>query len=311
MGAAMLPSNVRRTSSAPARRLALLMAAILATSGAAAAAPSPYYTVKRGEYLSLIAARHKTTVSHLVKLNGLKSTVLRVGQRIWLVEKPQSVVLEQRKVLGVPVKVVRVDLNNPQVSVRPLFAPGGIGQGASIDRLASGSSALAIINGGYFHPKTFIPTGDLVLHGKQVFSGRVRTALAITPDNLVSIRAAKMNSLVSWRGYQTVIANGPYILRGGKVAAYPQAEGYRDPAVWGRASRSAIGVTSQRKLFLLSTRAPLTLSELAKVMRALGAREAITLDGGSSVGMAWKGKVLIRPARRIAYGVAVYATQAR
>jgi exopolysaccharide biosynthesis protein len=41
-------------------------------------------------------------------------------------------------------------------------------------------------------------------------------------------------------------------------------------------------------------------------MRALNAKEAIALDGGSSVGMAWKGKVLIHPKRRIAFSIAVY-----
>jgi LysM repeat protein len=285
-----------------------ILGAFAWTSGATAApAKLPYYTVKRGEYLSLIARKHNTTVGHLIRLNNLKSTVIHTGQRIWLNQKPQSIALESRKVLGVNVKVVRVDLNDPDVFVTPLLAVGGIGKGAKLDAMVAGSSAVAVINGGYFHPKTYYPTGDLVVRGKQVFSGKVRTALTITSDHQVGIRAAKMNSLVSWRGFETVIANGPYVLRGGKVTAYPQAEGYRDAAVWGRAARSAIGVSSQRKLFLMSTRSKLTLSELAKVMRALGARDAITLDGGSSVGMAWKGDVLIRPGRKIAYGIAVYA----
>jgi exopolysaccharide biosynthesis protein len=197
------------------------------------------------------------------------------------------------------------------VFVTPLLPARGLGRGARFEALVAGSSAAAVVNGGYFHPTSFIPTGDLVVRGKQVFSGKVRTAVAISPDNRVLVRAAAMNSFVSWRGFETVIANGPYILRKGRVAAYPWAEGYRDSAVWSRAPRSAVGIVNDRKIFFMSTREKLTLSELAKVMRRLGAREAITLDGGSSVGFAWKGKVLIRPARKLSYGIAVYARYPR
>lgn len=49
-------------------------------------APAPakqYYTVKRGDSLSVIAQRHKTTTAALVKLNGIKNpNLIRVGQRL-------------------------------------------------------------------------------------------------------------------------------------------------------------------------------------------------------------------------------------
>lgn len=41
-----------------------------------------YYTVKKGDNLSRIAARTHTTVNNLIKLNRLKSTVVRPGQRL-------------------------------------------------------------------------------------------------------------------------------------------------------------------------------------------------------------------------------------
>ena len=302
MASTMISFRKARTAAAIA-----LAAALAGGALAAPALPKPeLVTVKRGEHLTLLARRHGTTVPKLVALNNLKTTVLRVGQTIRLRPAPRSIVLERRKVLGVPVSVVRVDLNDRGILVTPRLPARGIGFGAKLDVLANGSSAIAMINGGYFHPTSFHPAGDLVVRGQLVSTGKVRTALTITPDNRAVIRPAPMNSPVSWRGYDTVVANGPYILRRGQVAVYPQAEGYKDPAIWSRAARSAVGVVSERKIFLVSTTAKLTLSELAKVMRALGARDGITLDGGSSVGMAWKGKVLIRPARRLAYSIAVY-----
>ena len=41
-----------------------------------------YYTVRRGDTLYGIARRHETTVSAISQLNNLRSTTLRVGQRL-------------------------------------------------------------------------------------------------------------------------------------------------------------------------------------------------------------------------------------
>ena len=41
-----------------------------------------YHTVKKGEYLSLIAKKYGTTPQKLMKLNNLKSDVIRVGQKL-------------------------------------------------------------------------------------------------------------------------------------------------------------------------------------------------------------------------------------
>lgn len=55
------------------------------TKPAAKSAPKPantYYTVRKGDNLSTIATRHKTTVANLKKLNNLKSDKIQVGQRL-------------------------------------------------------------------------------------------------------------------------------------------------------------------------------------------------------------------------------------
>ena len=40
------------------------------------------YTVKRGDTLSVIANRYRTTVSKIQRANGLRSTVIRIGQSL-------------------------------------------------------------------------------------------------------------------------------------------------------------------------------------------------------------------------------------
>lgn len=219
-----------------------------------------------------------------------------------------SVTLEARTVLGYHVKIVRVNLENPKIRVKAILPKHN--KGANFDAMVAGSKAVAMINGGYFNTATFAPAGDLVINGRYVARGKLRTALGITPDNRaylwVKPESLSRASRLDWSGFETLISSGPYILRRGLVQVTPKSEGYKDPAVWGSAARSAVGISSERKLFFVSTREKLNLWQLSKIMKALKAKEAIALDGGSSVGMAWKGKVLIHPKRRIAFSIAVY-----
>ncbi len=219
-----------------------------------------------------------------------------------------SVTLEARTVLGYHVKIVRVNLENPNIRVKAILPKHN--KGANFDAMVAGSKAVAMINGGYFNTATFAPAGDLVINGRYVARGKLRTALGITPDNRaylwVKPESLSRTSRLDWSGFETLISSGPYILRRGLVQVTPKSEGYKDPAVWGSAARSAVGISSERKLFFVSTREKLNLWQLSKIMKALKAKEAIALDGGSSVGMAWKGKVLIHPKRRIAFSIAVY-----
>ncbi len=219
-----------------------------------------------------------------------------------------SVTLEAKTVLGFHVKIVRVNLENPNIRVKAILPKHN--KGANFDAMVAGSKAVAMINGGYFNTATFAPAGDLVINGRYVARGKLRTALGITPDNRaylwVKPESLSRASRLDWSGFETLISSGPYILRRGLVQVSPKGEGFKDAAVWGRASRSAVGISSERKLFFVSTREKLNLWQLAKIMKVLNAKEAIALDGGSSVGMAWKGKVLIHPKRRIAFSIAVY-----
>ncbi len=219
-----------------------------------------------------------------------------------------SVRLEAKTVLGFHVKIIRVNLLSPNIRVKAILPKHN--KGANFDAMVAGSKAIAMLNGGYFNTKSFAPAGDLVINGRYVARGKLRTALAITPDNRAYVwvkpQQPSRSSRLNWSGFETLISSGPYILRRGLVQVTPKGEGYKDAAVWGRAARSAVGLSSERKLFFVSTREKLNLWELSKIMRALKARDAIALDGGSSVGLAWKGKVLIHPKRKIAFSIAIY-----
>jgi uncharacterized protein YigE (DUF2233 family) len=215
-----------------------------------------------------------------------------------------SVRLQSKTVLGVSVKIVYVNLQNPKVRVLPVLPQNAFKRGAQFDALVSGSSAVAVLNAGHFHPRTFSPVGDLIYNGRYLAQGRLRTGLAITKENTVQLwlKPYAPNA----KGLETLIGSGPLLVHNNRINPVPKAEGYTDPAIWSEAARTAVGIVSAKKLVFVSTRERLSLRALARVVRALGARDAIALDGGSSVGFAWRGKVLIHPKRKIAFGVGVY-----
>src|SRR5579862_4602312 len=73
-----------------------------------------------------------------------------------------------------------------------------------------------------------------------------------------------------------------------------------------RNGRVAVGVTANNKLIFVATRKPVYLSALARAMKDLGVRNAINLDGGSSIGVYYRGDMIIRPGRRLTNLILVY-----
>jgi hypothetical protein len=120
----------------------------------------------------------------------------------------------------------------------------------------------------------------------------------------------------------TVVGGGPRILRAGRVAVAARAEGFAPvPSffrafVAGRQPRTLAGVRADGMLLLVTVdgRAPgwsagMTLPESARLMRSLGARDALNLDGGGSSTMTVRGEVVNRPSdhveRRVSDGLFV------
>ncbi len=217
----------------------------------------------------------------------------------------KSVVLEHRKVGGVPVQVVTVDMNNPYVRVS-VATSERIGRAESVWHLLARSRPTAAITGTYFGSNTKIPVGDIVIEGERVHFGGVGTALCITYDNRVRFVRPPLNRQVSWGDYYTVLGAGPRLLVNGKMSLYPRGEGFRDRRVYARTARTAVGVTKHNKLLLVASRHPMSLRQLARVMKGLGAKEAIALDGGSSTCLYYRGELRIPPRRPLTNLLVVY-----
>ncbi len=281
-----------------------------------------YATVRPGQTPSSFAARFGTTPARIRQLNGLNTGQAIVPGKRLLVPRTmalpvppnparRAISFRRVTVRGATVQVVRVDLRHRDVLVAPVL-PGqsDFDRGATVSALTRISGAQAVVNGSYFHPRSYAPAGDIVKGGRLLTWGRLPVALAITPDNrAVIVGGASMGAGratdSSWDGMETVVSSGPLIVSGGAVqTSYSRV--FHDPAVFGRAARSAIGLLSSRDLILVSTHDRLSVGEMARVMVSLGARDALLLDGGSSAGISYKGQTMLNSVRKVSYGIGVF-----
>ncbi|GGR59416.1 hypothetical protein GCM10008959_21400 [Deinococcus seoulensis] len=282
-----------------------------------------YVRVTATDTAAVLAARYRLSVDELRRLNGLNTARLIVPGRKMLVPSRVPVPIPPRPInkavtfkrltpLNVPVEIANVDLRHRNTLIAPVLASSRVafGTGARVSQLARSSGAKVVINGSYFHTQTYAPAGDIVMQGRLLTWGRIPMALAITPDNRASIRVSSTPVLgrpldSSWAGMETVIATGPRILSGGQVnTRYSNA--FHDPALFGRAARSAVGLIGNRDLVLVSTQVKLTTTEMGRVMARLGVKDALLLDGGSSTGIAWNGRAVIDSVRKVSYGIGVF-----
>lgn len=104
------------------------------------------------------------------------------------------------------------------------------------------------------------------------------------------------------QGFVHIIGGGPRLVKGGQVYITAEEERFQADIAASRAPRTALGVTADRKLLIVTVngRQPgvsvgMTLEELAELMIELGAVDAMNLDGGGSTTMVIRDRVLNIP----------------
>ena len=109
-----------------------------------------------------------------------------------------------------------------------------------------------------------------------------------------------------------LIAGGPRLLKDGQPYVTKQSESFQRDVSQNRAARSAVGITQDNKLILITIDGPqrkrrlrsitgtekslgMTLEELSDLLLYLGATEAVNLDGGSSSTLVLNNQILNSP----------------
>lgn len=200
---------------------------------------------------------------------------------------------------GTTVEVLSVKINPLNYNLRVELASNFPGTDEPFQSMVGRTAPIAAINGTFFSKNSLLPVGDIVIDGILVHFGGLGTALTVSTDGKVGMTDVPLHKRVPWEGYVSVLAAGPRLIKDGKIDLRPTDQGFSDPHVLGSARRMAIGITKSDKLIFVAINSDVTLQETAKIMQKLGCINAMNNDGGSSMGMYFKGDYIYIPERRI------------
>lgn len=223
----------------------------------------------------------------------------------------KSIRFWQTGAAGVPVKVISVDLNDPNVKVSAVMAARGNGTSEPFRQMISRANPNVAVTGTFFSLDDLQPVGDIVVDGSLVHFGGMGTALCITPANRATMVTCQWGRHHDWSPFDFVVACGPRLLHGGRVVLDARAERFHDRHMLAPNSRIAVGITRGNTLFFVMTHEPIYLGRLARVMQALGAADAMNLDAGTSTGFYYDGATLARPGRKLTNMIVVYGRRDR
>ncbi|UQQ36946.1 phosphodiester glycosidase family protein [Paenibacillus polymyxa] len=210
-------------------------------------------------------------------------------------------------------KVVTISMLHPKVSLDVALAGDTLGKVENLSSLAKRNQAVVAINGTFFDAYTKssykTPYGYLVSHGKMLkkSSGDQRTVFTYDANHLAELvsGSAFEQRLTTQGSVEGALQAGPRLVTNGQVSLNVKAEGFKDPKILtGGGARSALGITRDHKLILLTTSGA-TIPQLAQMMKQAGAYQAMNLDGGASSGLYYNGSYLTTPGRQISNAIIV------
>ena len=158
-----------------------------------------------------------------------------------------------------------------------------------------------------------VPSDGLLLTGTGDAAGFLRDTALPRSRAEVELALTAAGRRLDLARQTLVVGGGPRLLRAGRVAVTAKPEGFappQAPAFYGtfvaaRQPRTLAGVRADGTILLVTVdgRRPgwsvgMTLPEAARLMRSLGARDALNLDGGGSSTMTVRGEVVSRPSDR-------------
>jgi exopolysaccharide biosynthesis protein len=191
--------------------------------------------------------------------------------------------------------IVVADLSSTTLSAGTMHSRGL----TSVWKMIGREQPIAAITGTFFAPRQQKPVADVLVDGKLVANGARGTAIGVNYNGNVKIFDQGFGQTTDWLKYRFGMRGAVRVISSGKVSPNPKAQKFRDRRIWGRAARTGLGITKYGKLVLIATTNKVTLSELGKAMRSRGVMEAVSLDGGTSTCLYYKGAMVVRPGRKL------------
>lgn len=268
-----------------------------------------------GRHLDLEYERNKSTSS--VQVTDPATSVslpLLTGKGVPSSAKPITAARKTFKVgsRSISAQTVTISLLHPKVELDVVQAGNTIGAVEDLKSMAKRNRAVVAINGNFFAaysttaykpPFGFVFSGSRMLNDGQADR---RTVFTFDQNHLTQLVAG-----LDFKAHYTnspvkgAVQAGPRLLVDGKVMLNVKKEGFKDPKILtGGGARSALGITKDHKLILLTTSGA-TIRQLAEMMKQAGAYQAMNLDGGASSGLYYNGSYLTVPGRQISTAIVV------
>lgn len=162
--------------------------------------------------------------------------------------------------------------------------------------IASGKSALAAVNAGFFNMQKGGSVSLLKVNGQLVNPSDAKhvqdnsfilgAALILGPGKHLRIEKSQPDSVYFSKKYPNVLLTGPLLITGGQAITLPNTA-FND----NRHPRTGVCITEQKKVLLItadgrnSQALGLNLNEFTQILQALGCTDAVNLDGGGSTTM--------------------------
>jgi hypothetical protein len=163
--------------------------------------------------------------------------------------------------------------------------------------LIADTQPAAAITGTFFAWENERPIAEVLIDGEVRNAGRRGSIVAVDWFGKVHIFDAKFGEIVDWFPYRWAIRGNVRVVKDGQVKPNPKAQRFTDPRIWGRAKRTAIGTRPDGTLVLMATPNAVTLGQLGWALVSRGVTNAVSLDGGGSTMLYYRGEMVIRTSR--------------
>ncbi len=190
---------------------------------------------------------------------------------------------------------ITCDMASGAVAMKTMLSPRMV----SVWDFIAREQPVVAITGTFFNLQSHKPVADVLVDGNLLARGSRGTAVGVDWFGEVSIFDKPFKQKVDWRSFQFGMRGAIRVVNGGVVRPNPKAQKFRDPALWGHAARTGLGLTKSGKLILFATAGKVSLSVLGKAMKTQGIRNGVALDGGTSACMYYNGSLIISPGRKL------------
>lgn len=190
---------------------------------------------------------------------------------------------------------VIADLGPGNLAASTYFAP----RLTSVWSMIRDKQPLAAVTGTFFAFENQLPVADVIVDGEQKATGYRGSIVAVDWYGNVSIRDAEVRRPFDYLEFRYALRGGVRVVHNSQVKPNARAQGFTDPAIWGKARRAGIGVTKQGKVLLIATKQRVSLAGLGKAMLKQGVVDGVSLDGGGSTMLYFNGDIKVPPTRKL------------